>query len=236
VPATTSLGYLLQQSDSSGTCLIGSDDNGTVTASYAAFVCGSAASIDFTETNGRITFAFRKQSGLVATCTNQTAADNLIANGYNFYGAYATANDEFIWFYPGAVSGDFKWLDSFIDEIWLNNGFQLALVELLQNTKSIPYNQYGYSLIRAACLDQINAGLNFGAFRAGVTLSQAQIAEVNGDAGVAIDKTLNQQGWYLQVKDASPQVRAARGSPPCTFWYMDGQSVQKINLASIELM
>jgi hypothetical protein len=38
------------------------------------------------------------------------------------------------------------------------------------------------------------------------------------------------------VRDAPPEVRAARGSPPCTLWYMDGQSIQRINLASIELV
>ncbi len=106
---------------------------------------------------------------------------------------------------------------------------------LLKNAKSIPYNAAGYGLIRASLLDPINQGLNFGAFRPGVTLSQLQIAEVNNAAGKKIDDVLSTQGWYLQVKDALPQVRAVRGSPPITFWYMDGQSVQKLNLASVEV-
>jgi hypothetical protein len=58
---------------------------------------------------------------------------------------------------------------------------------------------------------------------------------VNNAAGKKIDDILSTQGWYLQVKDALPQVRAVRGSPPITFWYMDGQSVQKLNLASVEV-
>jgi hypothetical protein len=106
---------------------------------------------------------------------------------------------------------------------------------LLTQIKSIPYNTAGYTLIEAACADPINAGLNFGAFRAGVTLSSAQGAEVNAAAGVKISNTLTQRGWYLQVNDAPPDVRAARESPPCTFWYMDGQSVQKINLTSVNV-
>ncbi|HEY6030510.1 MAG TPA: DUF3383 domain-containing protein [Gaiellaceae bacterium] len=235
VPASSSLGYLLAASDYSGTCLIGNDVSHVVGASQAAFVCGSAASIDFTQRNGRITFAFKSQTGLAATCSDASAAANLIANGYNFYGDYATANDEFVFFYPGSVSGPFKWFDSFVNEIWLNNQFQLALMVLLTNTPSIPYNKAGYVLIEAACLDVINQGLFFGAFRAGVTLSQAQRAEVKNAAGIDIGDTLQQQGWYFQVLDASPQVRAARGSPPINFWYMDGQSVQKIVLASINV-
>jgi hypothetical protein len=240
VPATNSLGYLIGPNgvNLSGVCLIASDglsSSAAASASYAAFICGAAASIDFTEHNGRITFAFKSQSGLQATCTNATAALNLIANGYNFYGAYATANDDFVFLYNGSVSGDFLWLDSFINQIWMNNQFQLALMVLLTTVKSIPYNDAGYALIEAACLDVIQQGLNFGAFRAGVTLSNAQIAEVNSAAGVKIDDVLSSQGWYLQVLDANPQVRAARGSPPCTFWYMDGQSVQQITLASIDV-
>ena len=53
----------------------------------AAFVCGITASIDFTQPNGRITYAFKSQAGLTADITDATTANNLIANGYNFYGS-----------------------------------------------------------------------------------------------------------------------------------------------------
>ena len=96
----------------------------------------------------------------------------------------------------------------------------------------MPYNAAGNELIKAACLDPINQALNFGAIRAGVTLSALQIAQINSAAGVKASDTLQLQGWYLQVKDASPQVRQARQSPPINFWYMDGESVQKIELTS----
>ncbi len=101
--------------------------------------------------------------------------------------------------------------------------------------KSIPYNNAGRAMVEAGCADPINAGLNFGAFRAGVTLSAIQRTAVNTAAGVTISTTLSERGWYLQVLDATPEVRAARGSPPCSFWYMDGQSVQQIDLASINV-
>ncbi len=230
--ATSSLGNILQAANSNGTIAIYSPAQG---ATLAAFMMGAIASIDFTETNGRATMAFRSQTGLSADVTSRTVGDNLIANGYNFYGAYATANDQFVWFYPGQITGPFDWVDSYIDQIWLNNQFQLAWMVLLQNAKSIAYNAVGYGMMRAALMDPINQGLNFGAFRSGVTLSQAQIAEVNNAAGKKIDDILSTQGWFLQVKDALPQVRAVRGPPPTTFWYMDGQSVQKLSLASVEV-
>lgn len=197
----------------------------------AAFVMGIGASIDFSETNGRVTGAFRRGE-VTAGVTNATVARNLIANGYNFVGSYATANDQFTWLYPGQVTGDFAWLDSWLDQAWLNASFQLELMLLLQNTGSIPYNADGYGMIETALLGPINAALNFGAIRTGVTLSASQVTQINNAAGKNVADTVQQRGWYVKVSDASPEVRAARGSPPVHVWYTDGQSVQRITLSS----
>jgi hypothetical protein len=229
--ATTSLGYLLAQENASGTILIYEPTD----LNLAAFVSGAIASIDFTETNGRATLAFKGQSGLTASVTDQTVGANLIANGYNFYGSYATANDKFVFFYPGVISGPYLWADSYVNQIWLNNAFQLAMMTLLTAVKSVPYDAAGRTLIYASCQDVITAGLNFGAFSGGVTLSAAQAAEVNYAAGVKIDAILSTRGWYLQILAGTAQVRAARTSPPMTFWYTDAGSVQKLNLVSVEI-
>lgn len=231
VPATSSLGYLLAQSSDSGTALIYAPDG-----AIAAFICGYVASIDFNATEGRATAKFRKQAGLAASVSDETIAANLAANGYNFYGAYGTANDSFIFFANGVITGDFEWLDSYINQIQLNNSLQLALMTFLTTAKSVPYNTAGYTAIEAACADPINSALNFGSIRAGVTLSESQIVSVNTQAGRRISDVLSQRGWYLQVLDASAVVRAARGSPPCKFWYMDGESVQQIELSSIAVL
>lgn len=201
----------------------------------ASFILGAIASIDFTRLNGRSTLAFKSQSGLAADVTDATTATNLKANGYNFYGDYATASQDFVFLYPGQVSGKFQWIDTYINQIWLNNALQQAMVNMLTQVTSVPYNQEGYNLIRSACMDPINAALNFGAIRPGVTLSAAQASAVDNAAGFTISTTLNQRGWYLQISDAQPQVRQSRQSPPMTLWYMDGGSVQQLTLASIVL-
>lgn len=231
---TTHLGYLLGSGANgySGTALIYSPTN---QSTMAAWLMGAIASVDFSETNGRTSMAFKSQTGLQADVTNATVAANLQANGYNYYGSFATANDEFTFFYPGAISGKFEWIDSYINQIWLNNGFQLALVTLLTQAKSIPYNTAGATLIKASVLDVINQGLNFGAFQSGVTLSNLQQVEVNTAAGTKIDNTLAANGWYFQVQAATPQMRASRASPPCLFFYADGGSINSINLSSIEV-
>lgn len=234
-PDADSLGALIAAAAIGGTFLIGRDAVGAVDQNYAAFALGIAPSLNFGQLNGRATYAFRRQSGLVATVSSESAAANLIANGYNFYGAVATANDEFIFLYDGEVSGDFQWMDSYINQIWLNNALQLALMNLLVQERSIPYNEDGYALIEAAVMDPVLAAVDFGAIRAGVTLSELQRASVNNAAGIEIDQTLETRGWYFQVRDADPVVRQARASPPCTLWYMDGQSVQKIDLTSVNV-
>lgn len=248
LPATGSLGYLLANNSDSGTCLLDGDEDAgwdeSAGISLAAFVCGVAASIDFTQRNGRITFAFKAQAGLLATVTDPTVAANLggdpqsagsDGNGYNFFGAYGTANPNFTWFQRGFVTGNFRWLDGYINQVWLNNAFQVALLELLQNSRSIPYGTAGNALIESALADPIKAGLNFGAFGPG-TLSSSQIAAVNASAGAEIANTLQTQGYYLQILPAPAATRNARTSPPCTFFYIDNGSVQAINLSSVALI
>lgn len=206
------------------------------TKELAAMTLGTVGSIDFSATNGRITFAFKSQSGFTPTVTDQQIAATLTANGYNFYAQYATSNNTFNWLYNGQTPGKWIWFDSFINQIQLNGAFQLALMTLLGNVKSIPYNEAGYSLIRAAMSSPINAALNFGTIRAGVALSPSAAAQVNQAAGLNIAGILAQQGYYLQVLDPGTIVRGNRGTPVINFWYTDGGAVQRIVVASTDIL
>lgn len=210
------------------------DDSGN--GRKAAFVCGTVGSIDFLQTQGRLTFAYKGQAGLVADITDATVADNLQANGYNFYGAYATANDRFVNLQRGSTPGPYKFFDPYVNQIWFNAALQLAFMGLLTSIRSLPYNTAGYNLLRAAALDPITTALNAGVIQPGVTLSNSQRAQVNTAAGANIADTLQTSGYYLQILDADPVVRANRGSPPMTLWYTDGGSIQNIELASIDVL
>lgn len=229
VPATSSLGYLVNQANMSGVAPNFNDIN------KAAFLMGAIASIDFTQTAGRSTLSFKSQSGLAADVTDATIYQNLVANGYNCYGAFATANDQFTLYTPGQIAGQYDWIDSYIDQIWLNNQMQLAIMTGLTQSKSVPYNAVGDATIEAWLMDPINQAVNFGAIQQGVQLSAAQAQQVNTAAGRKIDSILSSRGWYLQVlaSTAPAQTRANRQSPPCSLWYMDGGSVQQLNLASV---
>jgi hypothetical protein len=231
--ATSSIGYLTMEFD--GVIPVWAE---TVASGQekGAFICGITASINFLETQGRITYDFKKQSGLTVDVTDATVAQNLLANGYNFYGNYSTANQQFRFLNNGQISGTWAWIDSYVNQIKLNSDLQLAFMVLLTSVKSIPYNARGYNLIRAAAADPINVHLNFGSIQPGVQLSALQIAEIDTSAGVSgVGRAVSQVGYYLQVKPADPSVRVERGSPPMTLWYADGGSIQKIDLASIDV-
>jgi hypothetical protein len=199
----------------------------------AAFTLGYLASIDFTRTNGRVTAAYRSQGGIVPGVTDATVGDTLIANGYNFYGNYATSQQSFTFLQPGQISGRFDWIDSFANEVWLNANFQQTLMAFMAASGSIPYNAAGYAAIETVLQDPINQALDFGAIRGGVSLSGSQIVSVNATAGQSIDPVLSTRGWYLSIKDPGASVRAARGTPQMTFFYCDGGSVQQMTLASL---
>ena len=201
----------------------------------AAFVCGSFASVNFNQTNGRISLAFKSGSGLSASITDPTSAANALANEYNFYGAYATANQGFNIFYNGQISGFFSWADSYVNAIWLNAALQLSLMNMLTSTNAVPYNNAGYAMIESACQTVITTALNAGVINTGVALTATQIAQVNSAAGVAIDGILATRGYYMQVLPATGTARNNRTTPPCTLWYMDGGSVSQLNLASIDI-
>lgn len=202
------------------------------TMALAAFPCAFIASLAYNVTNGRATAAFKMQGGLSVTVDNAEDANGLISNGLNFYGDYQTANDSFRWYYPGQISGKYNYIIVHVNAIQLNNAFQLAFMSLFANIPSIPYNLQGYDLIRAAALDPINAALNFGTIRAGVTLSEAQAAQIDNEAGITISDIVSQRGWFLQILDATAETRAQGGSPPMKFWYTDGGDVLKIEMLS----
>ena len=208
----------------------------TTGGQLAAFICGTIASINFAATNGRITLAYKGLAALVPQVTDPTVAANMTANGYNFYAQYATAAQNFQMLQTGLISGGYNFIDIYVNQIYLNSQLQLALMSLLTSVTSIPYNQAGYNLLRAAMLGPIQAALNFGTMRQGVALSSSQAAQVNAAAGAKVDQSITAAGYYLQVLAPSAQVRVARGTPIINLFYEDGEAVQTISLTSTDIL
>lgn len=206
---------------------------------HAAFVMGSFASVDWDAVDGRITPAFKSQSGLAVSCTTLAVAEALLANGYSYYGAYAASGDgnTFNFLYNGQLPGsDFKWADSFMNQVFLNSQLQLSIATQLTSVRSLPYNEEGYSKLRLACMDPINQALRNGTIQRGVSVSETQRAALISDVGFDISTDLYTEGYYLKIEDATAQVRGQRKSPPMTLYYMDGGSIQQVTLGSIVIL
>ena len=206
------------------------------TKALGAFAMGVAGSINPQQLEGRKTWAYKQQSGLAYTVDTTADANALLGNGYNFYGDYATASNQFKLFQNGQVSGIAKWLDTYYGQVFIKDGLQNAWINAMMMANTIPYNEAGYGMLQAAAMDTINTAVSAGFIRQGVSLSEAQKVQVNTEAGLDISGTLNTQGWYLQILDPTAQVRSERGTPVVNFWYMDGGSIQKIQGTSTVLL
>ena len=228
----TCAGYLITQQNLQGVERIYDPTNGPY---VAAFALSYAACLNYNLLNGRTDMAFLTGQSLTPGVTNQTIASNVLGNGYSYYGAYANGGNEWMIFYNGNVSGKFLWVDTYINQIWLNSQLQTALFSLLTSVRSVPFTPAGYNLIFATMQGPAQGGVNFGAIRSGVVLTQQQIVELIVLAGRDISGILKNQGYYIQVLDPGGQVRQARGSPIINFFYCDGQSVQMIAVNSVDV-
>lgn len=205
------------------------------TYEHAALACAYAASLNFDELNGRATMDFKRQAGAAPSVTDAEDAKALKSNGYAFYGAYATANDRFVFFRNAVVSGDFAWVDAYLNQGYFNAQIQLAFMTMLVSYKAIPYNTEGAAIHRAVVQDPINQMVNFGGIQSGVTLSEQQKNLINREAGFDAASQLYLAGYAVSIGQATAQVRGKRGSLPFKLWYTDGGSVHSVSIASINV-
>lgn len=225
-----------------GAWLAETSQNGTTpyygTIEQIAALCGGIASINFKATNGRRNIMFMKQAGIAASVSDETTYTALLSNGYTFYGAFSTANDNFTFTVNGRVSGQFKWLDNYINQVYMNSQFELAMITMLLAYGSIPYNDRGKAIHRAAAMDPINEMINFGGIvplEGDESLSEQQKSIINTAAGFDVVPNLLAKGWVLVIGNADAQTRGNRGAFPFNFWYTDGGSVQSVEMASINV-
>lgn len=206
---------------------------------FAGACMGYIASVNFSIPNGRTTAAFRRfNAALTPSCSTLDDAKALLSNGYTYLGAYANAANAYTITYDGKISGVFKWVDTYIDQIYLNRELQRALFESLLDSNSLPYNEDGYTVEYRAGADVAEAAVISGIIRQGVKLSQVQAQKVDSDAGRSISMLLQTRGWYLLIEDSTnpAQTRAQRTSPRAAFWYCDGGSIQQLMVNSTTIL
>ncbi|NNS07340.1 DUF3383 family protein [Erwinia sp. JH02] len=203
---------------------------------YAVLALAYSASLNFSRTNGRVSYKFRSFAGIAPNVSDNAAAAALESNGYNFYGAYSQNKTMKQYVSDGAITGKYLWLDSFISQVWINANLVAAFANLFTNNASYAFNPTGYASISAAVIDVATTAKNFGAIRAGVTLDQAQINIVNDAVGSDISSVLYTDGWYFFIPEQTGASRTERSLDGAIFYYVDGQLIQSINMTSTNIL
>ncbi|EKN5965002.1 DUF3383 domain-containing protein [Yersinia enterocolitica] len=203
---------------------------------YSVTALAYSASVDFSRTNGRVSFKFRAFPGIAPNVSDLATAQALKSNGYNFYGSYSLNKTMKQYASDGAITGKFLWLDSFLNQVWINANLVAAYANLFTNNQSFPFNANGYGAVSAATIDVAEQALNFGAIQRGVVLDQAQIRIVNNTVGKDISATLYSQGWFLYIPTQTGAARIERDLKGVIFYYVDGQLIQSITMSSTAIL
>lgn len=193
------------------------------------------ASIDWNRNQAIVTTAFKAQSGLPANVTNAADAGNLISQGMNFIGDYATRNDNFVFQYPGQMFGSYGWIDAYWGAVWIKNQIQASCMNGFKNAGRLPYNDSGYSYVRAWIQDPINRALNNGVIDTGIVLSETQKTQVNQEVGKDVAAGIESSGYFLEVKDPGANARTGRESPQINFYYTYGGSINNLDIPATML-
>ena len=227
---TSSIAYLIDQAEYSATALVYNNVN------VAAFILGTAASINWERYQGTITFAFKHIDGLAPTVTDEATAAILDSKRVGYVGKFATRNDDFTFFYSAQMFGRYNFIDTFVNTIWLRNVMQVSIMNGLTSNGRVPYNERGYALIRAWLQDPVNRATNNGVIDPSVTLSESQKAQVYNETGKDLSTELWTKGYAILVEDAGATVRVGRNSPNISVYYTYGGSVHRIEVASTALV
>lgn len=205
--------------------------------SHAMTVLAYACSLDFSRTEGRVSYKFREFSGVIANVTDAITADTLSKNGYSFYGHYASNNIVKNYASDGQISGKFLWLDSFLGQVWINANLLGAFVNLFTENESFPFNAKGYSAIQAAVINVAQQAKNFGSIQIGVTLDNVQLQQINASLGNKdISSNLYNDGWYFYIPAQPSSSRIDRRLTGAILYYVDGQLIQSIDMSSIDVL
>lgn len=202
----------------------------------AVFLLGSIASVNWERYQGTINYAFKKVDGVSASVVNQTDADLLLAKGVSFMGNFATRNDSFTFFYDAQIFGDYGYIDAFVNTIWFKNVMQVSVMNGLTQAGRVPYNERGYSLIRAWLQDPINRALHNGTIDEGIVLSESQKAQIQNETGKDLSNELFTNGYAVLIEDAGASVRVGRQSPNISVYYTYGGSINRIEVASTAVL
>jgi hypothetical protein len=200
--AAVSAGYAAQKLNASGQEVI--VYNVPIVVQYGGLdlahaIMGTGASIDYTATNGTISFNAKTFAGITPTVNTDSIYDNLIANGCNFYSVFSNRGDTYNFYELGTVGGNFLWLDNLYNDAWQLNAQVTALANLQSILPKLPANSTGESFVNAELVTVANQAITNGTIGIGNTFTSAVISQLKTLAGFDISTILTNAGYYIQI-------------------------------------
>lgn len=186
---------------------------------HALFVLGTSASIDYTSNNGTLTFAFKHQAGLDVTVSDKDLAQKLKDLGFNFYGNYGTKAKEFTWFENGVISGQCKFIDNFINQVWLLDQLQAAEAELFDKNKAIGYDATGDNDLFTTFNSVMLNARDVGVCSKGIRLSDEQKIQLRNLLGFDPSNDIYSNGYFIYLPAPKASDRADRKRPATMIFY-----------------
>lgn len=203
----------------------------TISNAAAAAALAYPATIKWDQDQGMKVLFGKSASGIPAVVTDDTTATTLDALSVNYVGQFATRNAEFSFFNRGqTTSSMYGFYDTLIGMIWFRSKIQRACMDGFSSVNRVPYNNQGYTLIRAWISDPIRSAKNVGVIDTGLALSDSQKSQITQEVGEDISDTLYSNGYFLQIEDPEANVRAERGTPVMSLYFTYAGSTQKIDM------
>lgn len=222
---TTSIWYLVNQAGINNCSIF--DEAIYNNSDRVSAAVGIIASVDLTQSNSAITLAWKQQTGLLPSVTNTNIARILDQKGINYYGKVALTGSALTqnFFYPGAISGKWVFVDNLVGAVWIAFQCQFEVVAVFLGVGEVPIDPDGQGQVRTALNTALEGSKANGIVVTGLTFDNATAIEIKTTFGIdSIELTNN--GYAILNTLPIAGLRKLRVSSPWYVLYTKGSAYQ----------
>lgn len=198
------------------------------TQAHAGFWLGIGGSINYSQLNGSLSFAYKTQAGLAPSITTDAEYEALTEKSVNYYGQFASASQRYNLTEEGLITGIYKFVDNVYNQNWLAVTLQESSASFLASARKVSYTKKGRDQLKVIANEVCQFGVRNAVIEAGNEFDQQQRNILIQQAGFDITPNLTNAGYFIKVPAVDPSVRANRGPQPIYLWYSNGGSVLRL--------
>ena len=155
------------------------------------------AATNYANPNSVQNYMFQLFPGLSPSVTTDALANAYDEVSVNYYGQTQTAGTQLSFYQRGLLQGPPTApldMTTYVNELWLKDALQVALMNLLLSLNQLPANSQGQAIALLTIQNVINQALINGTISVGKTLTASQISYIGG-------VTNDPNAWY-QVQNS----------------------------------